>query len=118
MNEFEIQNLLEIAKSGGVSSKLTGWQRYTLYATALTTGLRASELASLTPRHFELDAEVPLVHIHAKNEKARCGDVIPLPQELVTVMRSWLLTIGRYTHANLYDLGSAVRQMSPLPLSM
>ena len=26
-------------------------------------------------------------------------------------------TIGRYTHANLYDLGSAVRQMSPLPLT-
>ena len=27
------------------------------------------------------------------------------------------LTIGRYAHANLNDLGSAVRQMSPLPLS-
>ena len=33
---------------------------------------------------------MPLVHIKAKNEKARRGDVIPLPQELVTVMRSWL----------------------------
>ncbi len=213
LNELEIQYLLQTAQSGGTSSKLTGWQRYTLYATALATGLRASELASLTPRHFELDAEVPLVHIKAKNEKARRGDVIPLPPELVTVMRSWFpkvpadaqlwpgkwaaqkqagkfiqkdletariqwladaateserdsssksatllykndtgqadfhalrhtylsrlgrsgvsakamqklarhstveLTIGRYTHANLNDLGAAVRQMSPLPLS-
>ena len=28
------------------------------------------------------------------------------------------LTIGRYTHANLNDLGAAVRQMCPLPLSV
>ena len=154
-----------------------------------------------------------MVRIKAKDEKARRGDVIPLPQELVTVMRSWFpkfsadallwpgkwaaqkragkliqqdletarnhwladapnesdhearakspmlrykndtgqadfhalrhtylsrlgrsgvsakamqklarhstveLTIGRYTHANLNDLGAAVRQMAPLPLS-
>lgn len=89
LNELEIQHLLDAAKTGEISSTLTGWQRYTLYATALTTGLRASELASLTPQHFELFATVPVVQIKAKDEKARRGDVIPLPQKLVTIMQSW-----------------------------
>lgn len=57
LSEVEIQYLLNAAKSGKVLAKMTGFQRFTLYATALSTGLRASELASLTPAHFDLDAE-------------------------------------------------------------
>ena len=41
---MEIQYLLNAAKSGKVLAKMTGFQRFTLYATALSTGLRASEL--------------------------------------------------------------------------
>ncbi len=33
---------------------LTGWERFTLYSVAIGTGFRASELASLTPAHFDL----------------------------------------------------------------
>ena len=213
LTELEIQYLLDATKSGKVLVKLSGFQRYVLYATALSTGLRASELASLTPAHFDLDAEVPIVRIHAENEKARRGDVIPLPNGLIDILRPWFenklskallwpgkwasqkragksmqhdlemaraqwindagseeeikerekssvlkyrteigqsdfhalrhtylsrlgrsgvsakamqklarhstveLTIGRYTHANITDLGNAVQQMTPLPLA-
>ena len=213
LTELEIQYLLDAAMSGKVLAKMSGFQRYALYATALSTGLRASELASLTPAHFDLDAEVPIVRIHAGNEKARRGDVIPLPNGLIEILRPWIenklkkallwpgkwasqkragktmqldleiarerwindaeseaekeergestvlqfrteigqadfhalrhtylsrlgrsgvsakamqklarhstveLTIGRYTHANITDLGNAVQQMTPLPLT-
>ncbi len=212
LSDVEIQWLLQETLSSQPIALLTGFQRYTLYATALSTGLRASELASLTPIHFKLDAEVPVVQIAAENEKARRGDIIPLPQSLVQILRPWFselsrnallwpgkwasqkragktlqkdleaarsawiaeakseeirldrekspflqfrteagqadfhslrhtylsrlgrsgvsakamqqlarhstveLTIGRYTHTNIHDLGSAVQQLSPLPI--
>lgn len=38
---------------------LNGWQRFTLYSTALGTGLRSFELGSLTPSHFDLESDTP-----------------------------------------------------------
>lgn len=49
------------------------------------TGLRASELASLTPQSFDLESDPPTARILAKNEKARRGDSPPLPPSLVDV---------------------------------
>ncbi len=89
ITDFEIQYLLDAANSGKTRAKLTGFQRHTLYVTALSTGLRASELASLTPAHFDLDAAVPIVRIDAENEKACRGDVIPLPQGLIQILKPW-----------------------------
>ena len=40
---------------------LSGPDRAMLYIAAINTGLRASELASLTPDSFELDGDRPLV---------------------------------------------------------
>ena len=67
--EEELAWLLNTARNGKPSYGLTGWQRFTLYATAMETGLRASELASLTPDHFDLQADPPIVRIDAKDEK-------------------------------------------------
>ena len=186
----ELGRLLEAAKNGPVRSKLTGGQRFALYATALGTGLRASELASLTPGDFDFEVSPATVHVKAENEKARRGDTLPMPPGLVELLRPWLsmlpnrqliwpgkwaaqkraskfiqfdegragieyrnedgqadfhalrhtylsrlgrsgapakvmqrlarhstveLTIGRYTHANLLDLGAAVDRLPELP---
>lgn len=87
LKDDKIQWLLNSSKSGKVVHGLTGWQRYTLYSVAMGTGLRASELASLTPQSFDLDSSTPTVTIEAKVEKARRGDVLPLPPDLVDLLR-------------------------------
>ena len=194
LTDDEIGQLLETAqncKRPGFC--LNGRQRFMLYTTALGTGLRAKELASLTPAHFELDAQPPTVRIDAADEKARRGDVIPIPIDLGALLKPWLatmlqdaplwpgkwaknkragkfmqsdlkragipyvdvdgryadfhalrhtylsrlgrsgaspkamqrlarhttveLTLGRYTHANLLDLASAVDGMPPVPVA-
>ena len=187
----EIGRLLRSARAGKTIYGLTGWQRFTLYAAAIQTGLRAKELASITPDHFDFDTDIPTVRIDAVDEKAKRGAVIPLPSQFVEIVKPWILslqsknriwdgtwaekrrghkiiqhdlkkanvpyrtedgqadfhalrhtylsrlgrsgasakamqklarhstvelTIGRYTHANLFDLGQAVDGMQPLAL--
>ena len=48
-------------------------------------------MASLTPASFDFEALT--VRIVAANEKARRGDVIPLPPDLVKFLRPWLKTM-------------------------
>ncbi|MGQ0633097.1 MAG: tyrosine-type recombinase/integrase [Planctomycetaceae bacterium] len=90
LSEEEIALLLKAARAGDVCCRLTGDQRFMLYATALGTGLRASELRSLTRESFDLDSDPPTVTILAQNEKARRGDTLPLPPDLVDLLRPWL----------------------------
>ena len=91
LDDGEIRRLLETACTCTRHGfTLSGWQRFTLYATALETGLRASELASLTPAHFDLETDPPTVRIDAADEKARRGDVLPLPADLVAILKPWL----------------------------
>ncbi|MBI1309672.1 tyrosine-type recombinase/integrase [bacterium] len=88
----EIRHLLETARRERPIRHLTGWERFTLYSVAIGTGFRASELASLTPAHFDLngaDIGVPTVRIDAADEKAGRGDLIPLPAELVLMLQPW-----------------------------
>ncbi len=78
------------AQSGRPFRKLSGPDRAILYRTAAYTGLRASELASLTPESFELDGAVPRVHLAAEFSKRRSHDTVPLFDELVGELRTWL----------------------------
>ena len=86
----EIEWLLAVALAGPSRLGLSGQQRFHLYVAALGTGLRASELASLTPAHFALDADPPTVRIDAQDEKARRGDVLPLPPDVVELLTPWV----------------------------
>ncbi len=94
LSDGEIRLLLDAARTGKPYLGLTGYQRFTLYATALGTGLRASELASLRCRSFNMDDDIPTVTIEAKSEKARRGAVLPLVGALADLLRPWLKTIG------------------------
>ncbi|MCH8150456.1 MAG: hypothetical protein IH987_21165 [Planctomycetes bacterium] len=58
LNDEEVTRLLDAARTGDEFRQMSGMQRFMLYASALGTGLRASELASLTVSHFDLDAEI------------------------------------------------------------
>ena len=94
LSDGELRLLLDAARTGKPSLGLTGWQRFALYATALGTGLRANELASLTRRSFDLTDETATVSIEAAHEKARRGDTLPLPPDLAEMLKPWLATLG------------------------
>ena len=57
---------------------------------ALGTGLRASELRSLTPASFDLDAETPTVTVAAACSKRRRDDVLPMRSDLADALAAWL----------------------------
>ena len=68
---------------------LDGTTRATLYRVAAMTGLRASELASLTPASFDLTADPPTITVDAACSKHRREDVLPLHLDLVLRLRQW-----------------------------
>lgn len=82
--------LTTTAASPTPSRGLTGIERSVLYATAASTGLRASELASLTADSFDLDADPPTVTVLAAYAKNRRTDELYLPAELVPRLRALL----------------------------
>ncbi len=57
---------------------------------AAKTGLRASELASLTPASFNLAADPPTVALAAAYSKHRREDVLPLQSDLAARLRQRL----------------------------
>jgi len=93
LDDEEIRWLLTTTRSGRLFCGLTGPERFSLYSVALGTGLRASELDSLTPQSFDLNFDPPTVTIHAKNEKARRGDTLPLPLDLVQLLKEWIPSV-------------------------
>ena len=93
LDEGEIRWLLNTTQAHRTVYGLTGWERFTLYSVALGTGLRASELASLTPQSFDLTTDPPTVTINAKSEKARRGDTLPLPPDLAKLLKDWLRSV-------------------------
>lgn len=64
--------------------------RATLYALALGTGFRLSELRSLTPRSFSLDADPPTVTVEAAYSKRRRRDEQPIRHDLADEVRGFL----------------------------
>ncbi len=67
-----------------------GVNRAWLYLLASGTGLRANELGSLTPEHFDLDSEPPTVQVAKRRTKNKKGGLQPLPSILIPSLRAWL----------------------------
>jgi len=59
------------------------------------TGLRASELASLSPASLALDGNSPTIKVAAAYSKRRRDDVQPIRADLAELLRSWLASSGR-----------------------
>ena len=86
----EFARLLAAAHSGDEFRGLPGADRAMLYLVAGMTGLRASELASLTPTSFSLLADPPVVVVEAAYSKHRRRDEVPLHLDLVVELRAWI----------------------------
>jgi integrase len=86
----QLAALIEAAHTGGVVCRMAGPNRAMLYLTSAATGLRASELASLTPESFALDADPPTVTVAAAYSKHRRQDTLPLHPALIPALREWL----------------------------
>jgi len=113
LSQKETGGLVSAAEqSTSVFRSLDGATRAMLYRLATMTGLRASELASLTPASFDLAADPPTVTIAAGYSKHRRKDVLPLHPDLAARLRQWLsdrkkpgdgqqviLTLNRSTNA-------------------
>ena len=87
----ESGKLVESARnSGEMIQCYDGETRARIYSLSYLTGMRRSELASLAPSSFDLDAEQPTVTIQATISKHRRTDVLPLHPDLVPMLRGWL----------------------------
>ena len=78
----EAARLVLAAERGQMVKGMSGPDRATLYALALGTGFRASELASLTPERFDLAADPPTVTVLACYSKNGKEAVQPIPPPL------------------------------------
>jgi integrase len=61
----EAVKLVEAAEAGSIVLGMTGLDRAVLYALAIGTGLRSTELPTLTPERFDFDSEPPTLTVLA-----------------------------------------------------
>jgi len=80
-----------------------------LYRVAAGTGFRASEMRSLTPASFDLDADPPTVAVEAAYSKRRGHDVQPTPKPLAIVLQPWLARKAK--RAPVFDLPQRTAEM-------
>jgi integrase len=89
--EDELRKLILVTEASNVTRcGLAGPDRAALYLLAASTGLRASELASLTAANLRLDATPPVVVVQASYTKNRQQATQPLPPETADYLRRWL----------------------------
>ncbi|HUS48406.1 MAG TPA: tyrosine-type recombinase/integrase, partial [Phycisphaerae bacterium] len=86
----ELKRLVEAARKSGRSFRsLSGADRGILYTVAAYTGLRASELASLTPASLDL-SDGPTVTCAAAYTKNGQEAVLPLRPDLAAALSAWV----------------------------
>lgn len=86
----ELDRLIRVAEAGEPFRGLCGTDRAMLYRLAALTGLRCSELASLTPQSFDLNRTPAVVCVVAKVSKRRKEDVLPLRTDFSEMLKAWL----------------------------
>jgi integrase len=67
-----------------------GKERRLIYLTLLSTGLRKSELASITVNQFRDEPSGAFIELHASDEKNRNGALIPVRHDLAVQIRAWI----------------------------
>ncbi len=86
----EMDLILKAAREGGSVLGMAGVDRHMLYVMSMSTGLRASELASLRKESLSLDTNPPTVKVKAGYSKRRRLDILPLPEDILEAAREWL----------------------------
>ena len=98
----ELCLLIETAHDGPTVLGMTGMERAMLYRLAVETGLRWSELRSLTRSNFDLDSKPPVVHLQAAYSKNSRSVAQPLPGGTADDLRSFLA--HKYPGAKAFDM--------------
>lgn len=96
LEDEEIVKLIDSARQSG--KRLQGYdgeQRARLYLFSCLTGLRKSEIASLTPQSFRLAGDEPTVTVEAACSKHRRTDVLPLHPALVGELLQWIQGLAK-----------------------
>ena len=112
----ELRWLVNIASQAGTRRGLSGPDRAMLYTMAAFTGLRASELRSLTARNLNLDAEPPTVRVGAAYSKNRKESVLPLHAGLAISLRRWLQNRLSGQTGELVPIGQSDAERGTEPL--
>ena len=86
----EFARLITATHKAPTMRGLTGRDRVMLYITAAYTGLRASELASLTPTAFDFESDPPVLTLTAKASKHDEEDVLPLRPDVSVMLQNWM----------------------------
>lgn len=89
LSPSELSSLIEAARRGKPLRGLSGLDRAMLYLVSACTGLRASELASMTPASFDIGPN-PTWSVEAAYSKNRERAVRPLHPDLVAPLKAWL----------------------------
>ena len=79
----DLRKLIEVAHRGPTYRRMTGPARALCYRLAAATGLRFSEIASITPRSFRLNGEAPSVTVAAAYTKNGDPALLNLPADLI-----------------------------------
>lgn len=101
LTQDELSWLVSAAETGDEFRGLAGKDRAVLYLMAAFTGLRASELFSLTEQSLDFSRDPPTVTVEAAYSKHRRQDVLPLHPDLATKLKAWL----QKRRAAVTDLG-------------
>ena len=87
----DLRRLIEVAQQGAPYRRMTGPMRALCYQLASATGLRFSEIASITPESFNWDA--PSVAVKAAYTKNGDPAVMPLPRGLADDLTVYVATL-------------------------
>lgn len=90
LTEDEVERLLRAAAGGGMYMQISGRERELVYLLAVTSGLRANEIRTLSPEHFLLDKTPPVVVVEAKNSKHRKRDEQPIRRDVARRLRTFI----------------------------
>jgi integrase len=98
---------------------LLGRERALIYKTLVLSGLRKSELESLTVAQLNLDGPAPYAALDAADEKNREGNAVPLRPDLAADLQAWACrqagpAAGRGPPPRPTDSGAAAARYSRL----
>jgi integrase len=95
-----------------IALEVLGRERALIYKTLVLTGLRKSELASLTVAQLQLEGPMPHVELDVREEKNREGNAVVLRADLAKDLEQWL-------KGKLAALQSEARQRGePIPTKL
>jgi len=98
----ELNQLIETTTKQAEYHGLTGRERAMLYTLAVNTGLRASELASLTWQSFNLNDSTASVTVLAAYSKHRRDDTIPLRPDIAGLFAQWKTERNEPVNAKIF----------------